>query len=246
METNSTQAVEADTTSNPTPVKRWKRGDVREDGMVFWCYGQRYVNGEYWTTLEEFATKKTKEAECQRRHQKSPKRRTYLQEYYREHKDKYRARSNKWRHDNPERTRASGRKSMRKLRANPVSAYALRVRNLIFCALERKGFWKTGRTEEIVGCSWLGFSAYLESHFLDGMSHDNRHLWHIDHIVPVSLARDVEEVNILNHHTNLRPLWGPENLSKGKKLPAEHELPANLHPKVREIWQRAKDSACTK
>jgi len=267
-----------------TSEVRHKRGDVREDGMVFW----HYCGGvENWVTPEVHAKRKQaakdsrdrniekaressrkcyqkhkdkrktankawakanpeKVAEIQQRHEGSSKRRAYLKEYYQKNKDKYRARSDKWRRDNPERTRALGRKSMGKLRANPVSAYALRVRSLLSCALERKGFWKTGRTEEIVGCSWLDFSAHLESRFLDGMNHDNRHLWHLDHIVPVALARNAQEVNILNHFTNLRPLWGPENLSKGKKLPAEHELPAELNDEVRKIWQRAKDSACTK
>lgn len=265
-----------------TSEARHKRGDVREDGMVFW----HYCGGvENWVTPEVHAKRKQaakdsrdrniekareasrrsyqkhkearkdankvwvkanpeKVAEIQRRHGGSSKRKAYLKEYYQKNKDKHRAQSARWRAENPEKARASGRKNMRKLRSNPVSAYAMRVRNLLSCALDRKGFWKTGRTEEIVGCSWVDFSAHLESRFLDGMSHDNRHLWHLDHIVPVALARNAEEVNTLNHFTNLRPLWGPENLSKGKKLPAEHELPADLHDEVWKIWQREKDLSC--
>jgi len=34
-------------------------------------------------------------------------------------------------------------------------------------------------------------------------------------------------------------MWGPDNITKSDTLPEEHELPDNLHPKVREIWLTA-------
>ena len=61
METNSTQAVKADTTAQENPVKRLRKGDVREDGRVFWQYGPNYANGEYWVAPEEFAASKATE-----------------------------------------------------------------------------------------------------------------------------------------------------------------------------------------
>ena len=98
----------------------------------------------------------------------------------------------------------------------------------------------------MLGCTYAEFKANIESQFLPGMSWDNRHLWHIDHIVPCEAADTSEDMERLFHFTNLRPLWGKENQSKSSKLPEEHELPADLHDEVRKIWQRAKDSACTK
>jgi hypothetical protein len=53
--------------------------------------------------------------------------------------------------------------------------------------------------------------------FQDGMSWGNHGSWHIDHKVPVSWAKNEEEVYLLNHHSNLQPLWAYENLSKGNK-----------------------------
>ena len=50
------------------------------------------------------------------------------------------------------------------------------------------------------------------------MTWDNRDEWHIDHIVPLSLAQTVDEVYYLNHHTNLRPLWVKDNISKGDRI----------------------------
>lgn len=49
------------------------------------------------------------------------------------------------------------------------------------------------------------------------MSWENRHLWHIDHIVPLATAKTEQDVIALNHVSNLRPMWSKENLSKGDK-----------------------------
>lgn len=49
------------------------------------------------------------------------------------------------------------------------------------------------------------------------MTWANRHLWHIDHIVPMATATTEAEAIALNHFTNLRPVWGADNLAKGAK-----------------------------
>ena len=43
--------------------------------------------------------------------------------------------------------------------------------------------------------------------------------WDIDHIIPVSKGITENDIIKLNHHTNLRPLWAFDNLSKGSKVP---------------------------
>jgi CRISPR/Cas system Type II protein with McrA/HNH and RuvC-like nuclease domain len=53
------------------------------------------------------------------------------------------------------------------------------------------------------------------------MSWENRNEWHIDHIMPISMAKTYDEVIRLNHYRNLRPLWAHENLSKSDKTPKE-------------------------
>jgi hypothetical protein len=35
-------------------MNKYKQGDVREDGMVFWYYRNTCKNGEYWITPEKF------------------------------------------------------------------------------------------------------------------------------------------------------------------------------------------------
>ena len=52
--------------------KRYKRGDVREDGMVFWGYLKRCKNGERWLSVEKFADYREKLKARQRERRKDP------------------------------------------------------------------------------------------------------------------------------------------------------------------------------
>jgi len=44
-------------------ITKHKRGDVREDGMVFWKYESSCKDGEYWLSKEKFEKKKKRQAE---------------------------------------------------------------------------------------------------------------------------------------------------------------------------------------
>ncbi len=69
-----------------------------------------------------------------------------------------------------------------------------------------------------MGCSPELLKEYLEKQFVDGMCWDNRNEWHIDHIIPLSLAKTEEEIYKLCHYTNLQPLWAEDNLRKSNKI----------------------------
>lgn len=84
---------------------------------------------------------------------------------------------------------------------------------------------KNKSTLDIVGFdSWEDFREYIQSQFSEGMSWDNYGIgannstWHIDHIIPISSAKTLEEVKKLNHHNNLRPMWGSDNIRKSNKM----------------------------
>ena len=175
-----------------------RRGDVREDGKIFWGYDSSCVNGEYWMTPEEFAAKKAKRNARKRE---------------------------RWATD-------------------PLFALKGRLSSRVSKALKRKGFKKNTKTAILLGCTYEDFKAYTEARLPPGMTWETfLSDGHLDHIVPLDAADTEADVYALNHYTNLRPMWGPDNIAKSDTLPEEHELPENLHPKVREIYLTAKNAS---
>jgi len=85
-------------------------------------------------------------------------------------------------------------------------------------ALKGIGFQKSKTTEEMLGCSYDYFLQHLESLFTDGMNWENQGEWHIDHIIPLSSAKNEKELIKLCHYTNTQPLWAKDNLSKSNKI----------------------------
>jgi hypothetical protein len=74
----------------------------------------------------------------------------------------------------------------------------------------------------LLGTTRAGLVAHIESQFQPGMTWENRSIgvWHIDHIIPCSAFDHTDPKQVLEcwHYTNLRPLWGRENLQKYNKI----------------------------
>ena len=77
---------------------------------------------------------------------------------------------------------------------------------------------KSSSTIKMLGYSADDLKTHIESLFKEGMSWDNYGDWHIDHIKPVSLFDDSDDVSIVNSLENLQPLWAFDNLSKSNKF----------------------------
>lgn len=107
----------------------------------------------------------------------------------------------------------------RKKRTELDEVYAIkeRVRALIKESLRKMNYTKKSKTFQILGCTPKEFKKHIEKQFLNGMSWENRSSWHLDHIVPISVAKNEQEVIKLNDFTNLRPIWAKENISKSNK-----------------------------
>jgi membrane protein involved in colicin uptake len=107
-----------------------------------------------------------------------------------------------------------------RLKTDPIFKFKHNVRTLIYQSFKRgnNNFRKNTKTEQILGCTIEEFRKYIQAKFKKGMSFDNHGQWHLDHIVPLSIAATEEEIIKLNHYTNFQPLWAEENLSKSDKI----------------------------
>lgn len=227
--------------SSETKVKR-KRGEVREDGKMFWTYAK---GKERWTTPEQFQRnkealrkggrkwdllnrEKRREKDRQRFLKNLEKERARHREYRKRNPDK----AKEWAKNNPEklrgyaekwRTVGPGKEYDRKRRAtDPLYALAKSFRSRIWFAFKRLGLAKPDRTENLLGTTIAEAKRHIETQFKTGMSWNNYGEWHIDHVIPLASAKTPEEMANLCRYTNLQPLWGKDNLSKGAKMP--HEL----------------------
>jgi predicted Zn-ribbon and HTH transcriptional regulator len=106
----------------------------------------------------------------------------------------------------------------RRQRRDPFHRLSENIRTLIANSIARNGYTKHSRTSTILDCDYDQFAAHIESQFAAGMSWDNRELWHLDHRVPISLARTEEELLRLNRWDNFQPLWSGHNQSKSATL----------------------------
>jgi hypothetical protein len=105
-----------------------------------------------------------------------------------------------------------------KRNTNPFFKLRCNISTSINLSLKNKGYKKDSKTFEILGCSYEEFKQHLERQFTKGMSWENKGQWHLDHIYPVSLAKDEAELIKLNHYTNFQPLWAKDNLEKHNKI----------------------------
>lgn len=106
----------------------------------------------------------------------------------------------------------------RKRKSNVMYSVMHSIQTRIGQAFKIKKFNKTSSTKEILGCDVDFFKSHIEKQFCIGMNWENRSEWHIDHIIPLSSAKTIDDVVRLNHFTNLRPLWKMENQIKYNKM----------------------------
>lgn len=152
--------------------------------------------------------------------------------HYQNNPGKHNARCRKWVQKNPEKVRASKRKSSKRPEAkkkrnawhrerrktDPQYRLACNLRSRVGMALKRK--LKSAKTMTLVGCSTMHLMDYLSMRFQPGMTWENYGKWHADHMMPCASfdLTDPEQQRRCFHYTNLQPMWGSENISKGDKI----------------------------
>ena len=91
-----------------------------------------------------------------------------------------------------------------------------------------------------LGCTFKKIRTHLESKFESGMSWDNHGAWHIDHITPLSNAKDEKQLNHLFRWQNVRPLWAEANLRKKDGMISNEKLD-EINKKMEERYLQAMD-----
>ena len=163
------------------------------------------------------------------------KARAYSAKRYVENKDAVLAQLAEWRRNNPERLRvvvaaakrAPHRAEKRRVYArnrhatNTQARLATLLRNRVRKAM--KGGSRSLGALVALGCSLEELRAHLESQFVSGMTWGNHGNWHIDHRRPLASfdLSDPHQYAAACHYTNLQPLWGRENQSKGARYDKE-------------------------
>jgi hypothetical protein len=116
-------------------------------------------------------------------------------------------------------------KEYQQMKNDPVRKSKDAIRKLLLSSFKVRNIKKSKlcmKSEEIIGCSFEFFKKHIETQFQQGMSWNNHGDWHLDHIVPLYVAKTIEELIKLNHWTNFQPLWAKENLKKNNILLDEH------------------------
>lgn len=147
------------------------------------------------------------------------KERARARKYYKNNKEKVKAQKELYFEKNKDHIRSKRNEYERNRRKIDVlfrlqGAARARIRG----SLRERGFKKNTKAMKLLGCTASELKTHLEKQFKDKMNWGNYGEWHIDHIIPLATAVTEEQIHKLCHYTNLQPLWGPENQSKGAKL----------------------------
>ena len=197
-----------------------KRGE-QKGNKVFWSYAKQCVNGEWWISKDLY----DKKMEASRIAGKS--RIDYLRNWqlvkYKTCPE-YREKRKKASNDRILKLKAAGEWKATRSRLHkqkmldPVHAFKHICRTHLSHTLKAVGRKNPTKAELMLGCSYAEFKSYIESKFKDGMTWENYGKWHLDHIIPLSQAKDNNDALLLNHYTNLQPLWAEDNLRKNRKI----------------------------
>lgn len=133
-------------------------------------------------------------------------------QYYQDNKEQKKEYNKQYYQNNKDNIREQKKQYM-KTRLSNDSLFKLKnnISCLVRKSIKNQGYSKNSKTFEILGCSfehlmnWLDFEKW------------NNEDCHIDHIIPVSLAKNEDEVLLLNHYTNLQVLSAEDNLKKGNR-----------------------------
>lgn len=160
----------------------------------------------------------------------------YFQKYRLENKEKIKETDKKWRTNNKEKKKIANtnyinnnrdkyNKHMRKYKKTKIQKdelYKIKIymREMIRKAFKRKNYKENSKTEKIIGLKNEEFAKYLLQTFRKnyGYNWNGIEKVNIDHIIPLAIAKNEEEIIRLCHYTNLQLLKEKDNIEKRDKI----------------------------
>lgn len=212
------------------PAEDFCKQRKSKDGLFCYCRDcQSERNKEYRLKNGELLRQKNKEWRTknkeyvlavakQYREANKPAVNKSARDWYIANKEYSLSKSKEYREKHKARLQAQ-KNAYKKARRESDEVYAMKSRlgRLINISITSGGYTKKSRTHEILGCGYEEFHRHIEKQFVKGMCWENRSEWHLDHIVPLASAETERDVVLLNHFTNLRPVWAKENIAKADK-----------------------------
>jgi hypothetical protein len=185
---------------------------LKENGVVMGPSGRRNIGGK------EVAQKK-----YESKPEIKIKRSDFYKEWRQGKKTELKIYTQQWNKDNKDHVNKYKRDYERKRRAeDPKYRLGVRTRTAVWQLLKERNINKTNKTFNLLGYSIEELMTHLEVLFTTGMTWDNYGEWHVDHKIPMNSFQfdSTDDIGFKEcwKLSNLQPLWGPENLSKGTKL----------------------------
>lgn len=126
-------------------------------------------------------------------------------------------------HNNKERLiRLGVERDAKRKRNDPFHKLKANLRCRTSWVFKLKGVKKNTKTERLLGATFDVVKQYIERQFTKGMNWGNHgnesDKWQIDHKIPLSIAKNEDELIKLCHYTNIQPLWATENRKKSASI----------------------------
>jgi hypothetical protein len=210
------------------PLEYFSLNRTNKSGYECWC---KQCKSEHWIKKQALKPKKPK------RMSKYESKAVKNKILYHKNIEKKREYHRNWRNNNREKVIEADRRFKDKNRVEirkrdliikknkvytPLELFKHSLRTRINSALRKGNYKKYSGTFDILGADFEIVKKHLERQFKKGMSWENRGnkkgFWSVDHKIPLSLAKNNEELIQLCHYTNLQPLWSEDNIKKSNKI----------------------------
>lgn len=112
------------------------------------------------------------------------------------------------------------RKRRERISSDPLFKAVATLRRRLNKAIKSNQWSHSGSFQSYIGCSQEQFFAHIQSKFKPGMTWENHGIngWHLDHIIPLSSAKSLDELYALSHFSNIQPLWAIDNIKKSDNM----------------------------